>query len=219
MHPPGKDWNRLTFALLVCAAHLVGFWLVRKWSASQSVRAIGEDFASTVFFLPEQAQLPIERKPKLPPRPSLSAAVDHVHTPAPRPESAADDSTAITQPALPPAVDWRQEIESVATDAIENAIRDARRANVIARKIEPSPSMTPLREPHRDYGWYVRHSREVINAHGVPEWVLTQPCDAVMLKVDPNCTIDHVEQHGVLFEYMQQVTDEGSRYPGLNAVP
>jgi hypothetical protein len=79
--------------------------------------------------------------------------------------------------------------------------------------------MQPLHEPHRDYGWYVRHSHESINAHGVPEWVLTQPCDEVILKVDPNCTVDHVEPHGVMFEYMKQVTDEALRYGGQNAVP
>jgi hypothetical protein len=197
----------------------VGFWLVRNWSAYQPARARSEDFATMIFFVLQKAKLPDDRKPKLSPQPKASVTADQMHTPAPPPESAANESTAITQPALPPTVDWRQEIESAATDVIENARRDAGRANALARKIEPSPSMTPLHEPHRDYGWYVQHSHEVINAHGVPEWILTQPCAAVILKVDPNCTVDHVERHGVLFEYMQQVTDEALTYGGPNAVP
>ncbi len=219
MHPPGKGRNRLIFTLLVGTAHLVGFWLVRNWSAYQPARAISEDFASIVFFVPEGAKLPAERKPKLSSRPRVSVTIDQMRTPAPRPESAANDSTAITQPPLPPAVDWRGEIESAATDVIENARRDARRADALARRLEPSPSMTPLHEPRRDYGWYVQHSHELINARGVPEWVLTQPCAAVILKVDPDCTVDHVEQHGVLFEFMQQVTEEALAYGGPNAVP
>jgi hypothetical protein len=219
MHPPGKGRNRLVLTLLVGTGHLVGFWLVRTWSAHQPARPISEDFATIIFFVPERTPLSADRKPKRSPRPKTSAAVAQVHTPAPPPQSAPDDSTATTQPTLPPAVDWRQEIESAATDVIENARRDARRANALARKIEPSPSMTPLHEPHRDYGWYVQHSHEVINARGVPEWVLTQPCAAVILTVDPNCTVDLVEQHGVLFEYMLQVTDEALTYGGPNAVP
>jgi hypothetical protein len=117
----------------------VGFWLVRNWSAYQPAKAISEDFVSMVFFVPEKAKLPAAGKRKLPPRPKGSVTADQVHTPAPPPESAADDSTAITQPALPPTVDWRQEIESAATNVIENARRDARRANALARKIEPGP--------------------------------------------------------------------------------
>jgi hypothetical protein len=219
MNPPGKGRNRLIFTLLVGTAHLVAFWIVRNWSVYRPARAISEDFASIVFFVPEEGRLPPDRKLKLSPRPKVPVTVDQVHTPAPLPESAAIGSTAITQPALPPAVDWRQEIEGAATDVMENARRDARWAHALARKIEPSPSMMPLHEPHRDYGWYAQHSHEVINAHGVPEWVLTQPCAAVILKVDPNCTVDHVEQHGVMFEYMQQKTDEALRYDGPNAVP
>ena len=218
MHPPGTGGNRLIFTLLVGTAHLMGFWLVRNWSTHQPAGAISEDFASIVFFVPERSERPADRKPKLSRRPKVPATVAQMHTPAPLPESA-DDSRAITEPTLPPAVDWRREIESAATDVIENARRDARRADALARKIEPSPSMAPLHEPHRDYGWYVQHSHEVINAQGVPEWVLTQPCAAVILEVDPNCTVDHVEPHGVLFEYIQQVTDEALRYGGPNAVP
>lgn len=219
MPPPRQERSRLIFTVLVGAVHLVGFWLVRNWSAYQPARVISEDFASMVFLLPPKAESPIERIPRPSLRPKVSAAGDQAHTRVALPESSADDSTAITRAALPPVVDWRQAIEGVAMDTIEKAGRDARRANALVRRIEPDPSMVPLHEPPRDYGWYVQHSHEVINAHGVPEWVLTQPCAAIILKVDPNCTVDHVEQHGVLFEYLQQVTGEALQYGGPNAVP
>ncbi|HEX3838799.1 MAG TPA: hypothetical protein VHW25_17735 [Steroidobacteraceae bacterium] len=126
--------------------------------------------------------------------------------------------TPSSAPAVRAAEDWQQALGSVAADIIEQAKTDDARAARM-RKPQPSPSFQPLRARPHDLEWISRHSRLVISAQGVPEWVLIQPCDAVVLLKDPDCTIEHIEPHGVMFEYMQQQHDATLGYGGANAVP
>ncbi|HEV2702949.1 MAG TPA: hypothetical protein VGV09_15060 [Steroidobacteraceae bacterium] len=106
----------------------------------------------------------------------------------------------------------------MATDVIEQEQEDAARAARIG-KPPSSASFEPLHQRPHDFEWVSRHSRQIINAQGVPEWVLIQPCAVIILLKDPDCTIEHVEPHGVTFEFIQQQHDATLGYDGPNAVP
>jgi hypothetical protein len=114
--------------------------------------------------------------------------------------------------------DWQQAVDAAAADVIEKAKIDAARA---ARMSEPplSLSFQPLHVPPHDFEWISEHSHLVINAQGVPEWVLIQPCAGIILRNDPGCTVEHIERHGPMFEYMQQQHEAALEYGGPNAVP
>jgi hypothetical protein len=121
-------------------------------------------------------------------------------------------------PAVPRTAHWQQAIESVATDVIERAKQDAART----ARIDSSPlsaSFQPLHLKPHDFAWISGHSRQVINSHGVPEWVLVQPCAIIILIKDRDCTIEHVEQHGIFLEYIEQQHDAHLAYDGPNAIP
>jgi hypothetical protein len=194
-------------------------WLARNWDANPPPNSTSDDFVSTAFFDAPTARSPAEKKPKQRPRAIVPVSVEQFRTVVPLTSSGVDGSTAITQPISPPTVDWARELGDTASDVIQKALQSAHRANTFSGRPEPSPSMAPLHEPRREYDWYARHSHQRINAHGVPEWVLIQPCPAEFLKDKPDCTVEHVEEHGVFFEYIQQEHDATLRYDGPNAVP
>jgi len=121
-------------------------------------------------------------------------------------------------PRVPGTVDWQQALESVAGGVMEQAETDAARSARF-RKPQASASFEPLHERPHDFEWISEHSRLVINAQGVPQSVLVQPCAVNILLRDPDCIVEHIEQHGLTFEYMQQQHDATLAYGGPNAVP
>jgi hypothetical protein len=110
----------------------------------------------------------------------------------------------------------QNEISDVAADVIERARVEAGRA---MNPIQRSPSFSPLhRKPHT-LEWISQHSHEVIDGHGVPQWVLVQPCESEFLVQKPDCTVERVLAHGILFEYMSEQHDATLQYGGPNAIP
>jgi hypothetical protein len=205
-------------AIVVGGAHVFVLWLIRNTHYARET--VVEEFGSIFFFSPST---PVSRR-----APEPQQQVAHLparHAPFP-------DSSELTSapspglpllapssaPAVPSPVDWQQTLDSVATEVIEQAKADAAR-DAHMRAPQPSPSFEPLYERPRDFGWVSQRSRLVINAQGVPEWVLVQPCAVIIFLKDPDCTVEHVERHGITFEYIQQRHDAMLGYGGPNAVP
>jgi len=115
-----------------------------------------------------------------------------------------------------PGIGWRNEITDVASDVIERARVEAGRP---MNRPHRSPDFLPLHEKPHTFEWINQHSHEVIDEHGVPQWVLVQPCESEFLVQNPDCTVELVLPHGVLFEYMTEQHDATMQYGGPNAVP
>src|ERR1700753_4233401 len=123
-----------------------------------------------------------------------------------------------SEPVVRAHVDWQQALDSGASAVIEHAEKDAARAAPM-RRPAPSSSFAPFHDRPHDLGWVGQNFPLVIKAQGMPEWVLIQPCAVVILRENPDCTIEHIERHGALFEYMQQQRDAALGYGGPNAFP
>jgi hypothetical protein len=126
-----------------------------------------------------------------------------------------------TQPRLPESTapsgaDWQNEITDVASDVIERARVEAGRA---MNRPQRSASFSPLHETPRTFEWIAQHSHEVIDKHGVPQWVLVQPCESEFLVQKPDCIVELVLPHGILFEFMTEQHDATMQYGGPNAIP
>lgn len=111
---------------------------------------------------------------------------------------------------------WQNEITDVAADVIELARVEA--GGEMNRPAH-SPSFSPLREKPRTLEWISQHSHEVIDQHGVPQWVLVRPCESEFLAQQPDCTVELLLPHGILFEYMTEQHDATMQYGGPNAIP
>jgi hypothetical protein len=114
------------------------------------------------------------------------------------------------------AADWQNEITDVASDVIERARVEAGRAMNHAPR---SASFSPLHEKPHTFEWISQHSHQVIDEHGVPQWVLVQPCESEFLVHRPDCTVELVLPHGILFEFMAERHDATLQYGGPNAIP
>ncbi|MEJ0005931.1 MAG: hypothetical protein WDM77_05955 [Steroidobacteraceae bacterium] len=210
--------SRFTVVLLVAAVHAVLLWLI--WRVRVEHQETEEEFGSAFFFAaPEQAKRPDRKRPDARRRPAHRTMSS---TPAAAVPSQAAAEIAV--PALPPqpvpgaSVDWQQQMGVVAAAVIEQGKDDARRAGALMRNLQPSDAFQPLHEKRHDSDWYLAHTHLVYSASGVPMLVLTQPC-AVVIFIIKDCTIDRIEPHGALFEYMIQETDAALSYGGPNAVP
>ena len=122
----------------------------------------------------------------------------------------------LPEPSAPAGVGWQQDITDVASDLIERA--RAAGGRTMGRP-QRSPSFSPLHEKPHTFEWLRQHSHEVIDEHGVPQWVLVQPCQSELLVQKPDCTVERVLRHGVLFEYMTEQHEATLQYGGPNAVP
>jgi hypothetical protein len=120
------------------------------------------------------------------------------------------DSTALS------GAGWQKEITDVASDVIERARVEASRA---MNRPPRRASYSPLHEKPHTFEWIRQHSREVIDEHGVPQWVLVQPCASEFLVQKPDCTVELVLPHGILFEFMTEQHDATMQYGGPNAIP
>ena len=210
--------SRVIFALVVGLAHAVLLWLA--WRVHEAHHDTEETFGTLLFFPAPQPAARTDRKH--PPRVRRPLAMPNPSFGLPQPRSwLPNESAPAALPAEPlpgATVDWRQQIGPAAAAIIERGREDARRAGALLRKFQPSAAFQPLHEPRHDYAWYAAHSHIVDSADGVPILVLTQPC-AVVIFIIRDCTIDHVERHGALFEYMTQEVDATVVYGGPNAVP
>jgi hypothetical protein len=205
-------------AIIVGGAHVVVLWLIQKIHYARDTGV--EEFGSIYLYSPVATVSRRARrahKPVSSPRSrrDLSPESSEVSS---APLSGVEPLALPSAPPAPAAVDWQQALESVATDVIERAKRDAARAALMG-KPQPSPSFQPLHERPHDFAWVSEHSRLVISAQGVPQWVLVQPCAVVILRNDPDCTAEHIERHGVLFEYMQEQHEATLGYGGPTAIP
>jgi hypothetical protein len=117
---------------------------------------------------------------------------------------------------VPSGVDWQHEITDVASDVVEYARVQAGRA---MNRIPRSASFSPLHEKPHTFEWISQHSHEVIDEHGVPQWVLVQPCESEFLVQNPDCTVERVLPHGIWFEYISEQHDATLQYGGANAIP
>jgi hypothetical protein len=218
MRPPIQSQNRVVAAICVGGAHLFIFWLI--WDIHYAAESVVEDFAGVLLFMPTTTESP---------RPlATDKPIPRVRRPHERSEDLPDlpavPFSGIALPATTSAPtsraspDWQQALQSVATDVIGQAKEDAARLARIGRP-PPSASFEPLHTRPHDLAWVGRHSQLVINAQGVPEWVLLQPCAVVILQKDPDCTVEHVERHGFTYEFIQQQHDATLGYDGPNAVP
>lgn len=82
-----------------------------------------------------------------------------------------------------------------------------------------SASFLPLYKKPHTLEWIGQHSHEVIDEHGVPQWVLVQPCESEFLVQRPDCTVERVLPHGIYFEYISEQHDATLQYGGPNAIP
>src|SRR5580698_4753978 len=193
MGPAGNTRNRVLAATIAGAVHVVLLWLI--WDTHFARKTVVEDFGSIFFFSPRATESPRTQ--------GTQKRVPHLQAFHDLPQLSSELQSA---PPVPATVDWQQALDSVATDVMEQAKQDAARS---ARVDKPrtSASFEPLYERPHDFEWISQHSHLVINAQGVPEWVLIQHCAVVIALEDPDCTVEHIERHGVLYEYVQQQHD------------
>lgn len=205
-------------AAIVGLGHVFLLWLARE------PRNLGvskdEGVAIELYFLagPTQADQ-TQRQPSPKPRHDGPRKPPQLRPPVPVVPPARSPPPLSTPPSLlPPTSDWRAALESAASRVIEQTSRDAARSAQM-REGPRSATFEPLHDHAHDFGWVREHSRLVISAQGVPQWVLIQPCVIIELLKDPDCTIQHVELHGPMYEFIQQQHDATLRYDGPNAVP
>ena len=210
--------SRVIVAIIVGGAHVGVLLLIQQTHYTR--KTVVEEIESIYVFSPDET---ISRRAYATDKPAAHLQPLHDLTQGISESSSAPLLTAplVTPSSAPdarPRVDWQQAVDSVAADVLEQAKKDVAR---VARMREPppSPSFQPLHERPHDYEWISRHSHLVINARGVPEWVLIQPCAEVILRNEPDCTVEHIEPHGPMLEYMQQQHQATVDYGGPNAVP
>jgi hypothetical protein len=203
-------------ALIVGGAHVVAFWLIRD--LHETPQTLVADFSGSILFFMPAAALPPHTQGTRSLAPRLQRRLDLSEELAELSSASLSDMPLPAASSAPIAPDWQQAIESVATDVIARAKQDAARSARID-SYPVSASFQPLHDRPRDFDWVSRHSHQVINAHGVPEWVLVEPCAIIIPIKDPDCTFAHVEQHGVFLEYTQQQHDAHLAYGGPNAIP
>jgi hypothetical protein len=218
MRPTRITRNRVVSAIIVGGAHVFVLWLIRN--AHYARESVVEEFGSIFFFSPGatvSSRAPRPQKPvrHLPPSDAVSQDSSEL---ASAPPSGMPLLAASSAPAVQAPIDWQQTLDSVAIDVIERAKADAARYARL-RAPQQSASFDPLYQRPRDFDWISQHSRLVINAEGVPEWVLIQPCAVIIFVEDPDCTVEHVERHGITLEYIQQRHDANLGYGGPDAVP
>jgi hypothetical protein len=205
-------------AVIVALGHVVVVMLIWVSRAPTERKNIAQDVGTIFLFSTSGSERrPDERigRPTLePPSPTppqvdvsqlLQSILPSVATLPPLPESSA-----------PSGVGWRNAITDEASDMIERArIEAARPMNRPPR----SPDLSPLHEKPHTLEWITRHAHEVIDAHGVPQWVLVQPCESEFLVQKSDCTVERVLPHGILFEFMTEQHDAAMQYGGPNAIP
>jgi hypothetical protein len=217
---PAQDLEsrRVVSALAVAALHVAVLWLA--WETHIAREAVVQEISGISLFAPgaiRTARTPRDFRQVRHQR-ALHGLSQRSSNLSPAPVSGLRLSAPSPSPPAPAMVDWQQALESVAGDLLEQAKIDAARA---ARMSQPQSdaAFEPLHVKPHDFDWVSRHSRLITNAQGVPEWVLVQPCAPIILLTDPDCTVERVEQHGVLFEFMQQQRDATLEYGGTNAIP
>jgi hypothetical protein len=216
MRPPTNARNRVISAIVVGGAHVAVLCLIWKFHFARDSAV--EEFGTIFFFSPGAT---VSRRTQgirnltLRLRPILSQDLSELPSTPVFGEAVPATSSS---PSAPGTLDWQQALESVAGDVMEQAKTDAARSARF-RKPQPSASFEPLHERPHDFEWISEHSRLVINAQGVPQWVLVQPCAVNILLRDPDCIVEHIERQGITFEYMQQQHDATLAYGGPNAVP
>ena len=218
MHPRPNARNRVIAAGIVAGAHIIVLWLI--WEIHVSRDSEAEESGAIFFFSPSvtasrrtraiQSSLPHPR-----PIQGLSRGLSELLSAPTTDQPVTAPSSA---PSGQPTVDWQRALESASAQIVGQAINERARSARF-RGPRASASFEPLHERPHDFGWVAEHSRLVISAQGVPQWVLVQPCAVDMFLKDPNCTVEHIERHGITFEYIQQQHDATLGYGGPNAVP
>ncbi len=205
-------------AIIVGGAHVGVLCLIQQThyardTVVEDIESI--DLLSPITTVSPRAPATHKRVSHLPPLQVLSQDLSELSS---APILSAPLLVSSSAPAARTRADWQQAADTAATDVLEQAKKDAARS---ARMSEPppSPSFEPLHVRPHDYGWISEHSHLVINAQGVPEWVLVQPCAATILRNDPDCAVEHIERHGPMLEFMQQQHNATLEYGGQNAVP
>ena len=218
MRPRTNGWNGVISAAIVAGAHLIVLWLI--WKSHVARDSVVEESGTLILF---SSSVPVSRRAwgirisTLHPRPTqalsqglselLSAPISDVPIPA-----------ASSAPSAQGTVDWQRALESASAQLVEEALRDRTRSARF-RRPQPSADLEPLHEWAHDLEWVREHSRLVISAQGVPQWILVQPCALDIFLKDPDCTVEHIERHGIAFEYIQQQHDATLGYAGPDAVP
>jgi hypothetical protein len=210
--------NRVITAVIVGLGHVVVVILIWVTRLPPERKNLALDVGTIFFFstsstetrLRERSGRPTVKSLRLkPPKVEvvelLQSTIPSVATLPPPPESSA-----------PFGVDPRNAITDVASDVIERARVEAGRA---MNRPHRSPSFLPLYEKPHTLEWISQHSHETIDEHGVPQWVLVQPCESEFLVQKPDCTVERVLPHGILFEYMSERHDATLQYGGPNAIP
>ena len=218
MRPRTNARNRVISAAIVGGAHIVVLWLI--WEIRVSRDSVVEESGTLFFFSPSvtvSRRAPGGANSLLPPRPirglsqGLSVLLSALNSDIPIP-------TFSSAPSAQGSVDWQRALESTSTQVVEQAIRDRARSARF-RRPQASESFEPLYQRPHDFEWVAEHSRLVISAQGVPQWVLVLPCAVDIFLKDPDCTVERIERHGITFEYIQQQHDATLGYGGPNAVP
>jgi hypothetical protein len=213
-----KMRNRAITAVVVGLWHVLAVMLILASRLPTERESIVPEVGTIVFFPARTGERHSgERSGRARPKPLdlkrakpdvselLKSTVQSVAILPPLPESTA-----------PSVAGWQNEITNVASDVIERARVEAGRA---MNRHPRSLSFTPLHEKPHTLEWISQHAHEVIDEHGVPQWVLVQPCESEFLVEKPDCTLERVLPHGILFEYMTEQHDATLRYGGPNAIP
>ena len=210
--------NRVITAVIVGLGHVVVVILICVTRLPPERKNLALDVGTIFFFSTSSTETrsrersgrpTVKSLPLYPPKVEvaelLQSTIRSVAILPPPPESSA-----------PFGVDIRNEITDVASDVIERARVEAGRAMNPPHR---SPSFLPLYAKPHTLEWISQHSHEVIDEHGVPQWVLVQPCESEFLVQKPDCTVELVLPHGIWFEYMTEQHDATLGYGGPNAVP
>ena len=210
--------NRVLTAVIVGLGHVVLVILACMVRLPTEGASVGADVGA-IFFLSRSTTVtrsgersgrqtlksPHPKPPKVDVVEALQSSLQSVATLPPATESSA-----------PSEVDLQNAITEVASDVIDRARVEAGRA---MNRPHRSPSFSPLHEKPHTLEWISRQSHEVIDEHGVPQWVLVQPCESEFLVQKPDCTVERVLVHGILFEYISEQHDATLQYGGPNAIP
>jgi hypothetical protein len=208
--------NRVIPAILVGAGHVVVVLFIWAIRIPPVTKGVDQDVGIMVFNS-------AGRRERWADEPVGRPLLQSLHLRAPKADAldSLQFSSAITL-LPPPSVSARaaasipSDMIDAASDAIERARKEADRAPGHPHR---DAAFEPLHQKPHDLDWITQHAHQVVDEHGVSQWVLVQPCIREALVAEPDCTIARVLPHGIMFEYIQEQRDARDQYGGPNAVP
>jgi hypothetical protein len=192
-----RDWRPLIFLGVLMVHTLVVWWVIRAARSPASPSPLDEPLM--ILLLPHEARAPVDVSTS--PR---AASRRHSPSPAPAPNASPPSGNAATFAPQQPKIDWEQEAERAAHDAVAEAAKQEAYRNLSALTAEQLGWVKQNRLEPAEPGISWKYRRVEVTPGGFPIIHINDHCVAVpFLLMMVFCQIGHVEPRGDLFDHMR----------------